>query len=117
MEEQTITVPEARYHTEQVPVQVPQVITHQVAQQHSRVIEYQRPQMMPGRYLRTYAAPAQTIGTVQAPTSYTMPATTTVPMATMPMQYGMTPAMAYGSYGMAGAPSSYQAPADDAISA
>jgi hypothetical protein len=79
MEEQTITVNEPRMATESVPVQVPHVQTYQVAQQHMKIVEYQRPQIMPGRYLRTYAGPATTTGTVTAPTPYTQPMATTMP--------------------------------------
>eukprot|EP00284_Hemiselmis_tepida_P001731 CAMPEP_0174952166 /NCGR_PEP_ID=MMETSP1355-20121228/95230_1 /TAXON_ID=464990 /ORGANISM="Hemiselmis tepida, Strain CCMP443" /LENGTH=215 /DNA_ID=CAMNT_0016199853 /DNA_START=16 /DNA_END=663 /DNA_ORIENTATION=+ len=97
MEEQTITVQEPRMTTEQVPVQVPHVQTYQVAQQHHKIVEYQRPQMMPGRYLRTYAGPTQTVGTATAPTPYTQPMPTT---ATMPMSYGSVGMpMGYGGYG------------------
>merc|ERR1711966_142784 len=97
MEEQTVTVQEPRMTTEQVPVQVPHVQTYQVAQQHHKVVEYQRPQMMPGRSLRTYQGPAQTVGTVQAPTPYTQPMTTTMPATyTQPMSYGAMP-YGYGS--------------------
>eukprot|EP00283_Hemiselmis_rufescens_P009604 CAMPEP_0173434056 /NCGR_PEP_ID=MMETSP1357-20121228/11711_1 /TAXON_ID=77926 /ORGANISM="Hemiselmis rufescens, Strain PCC563" /LENGTH=87 /DNA_ID=CAMNT_0014398855 /DNA_START=1 /DNA_END=264 /DNA_ORIENTATION=+ len=87
--------------------------------------------MMPGRYLRTYQGPAQTVGTVQAPTPYTQPMPTTqytqpMPMATQPMAttmpygyggYGSMMAPAYGVPTMSAARSSYQPPADDAISA
>eukprot|EP00282_Hemiselmis_andersenii_P026392 CAMPEP_0172007572 /NCGR_PEP_ID=MMETSP1041-20130122/6185_1 /TAXON_ID=464988 /ORGANISM="Hemiselmis andersenii, Strain CCMP439" /LENGTH=244 /DNA_ID=CAMNT_0012661709 /DNA_START=18 /DNA_END=752 /DNA_ORIENTATION=+ len=132
MEEQTITVQEPRMTTEQVPVQVPHVQTYQVAQQHHKIVEYQRPQMVQGRYLRTYAGPAQTVGTVAAPTPYTQPMATTgytQPMATtgytqpmpttMPYGYGSVMAPAYAGIPTISqaAPSNYQAPADDAISA
>jgi hypothetical protein len=68
MEEQTITVNEPRTVMEPVQVQVPAVQTVNVTQMHHKVVEYERPRMIPGRMVRTFAGPTQTVG-VTAPTA------------------------------------------------
>lgn len=84
MEEQMITVNEPRTIMEPVPIQVPVVQTTQAVQMHHKIVEYERPRMIPGRMVRAYAGPTQTVGMTGA------------------QQYGsyagVTGAQQYGSY-------------------
>ncbi len=92
-----ITVQEARTVMEPVAIQVPQVQTVQALQVHQKIVEYERPRMIPGKLIRTVAGPTQTIGVTQAQAQYTMPTQT---QYTMPAQGQYTMPMMYGYPGM-----------------
>lgn len=50
---------------EPVAIQVPVVQTTQAVQMHHKIVEYERPRMIPGRMVRAYAGPTQTVGMAQ----------------------------------------------------
>ena len=58
MEDREVTVQEPRTVMESRQVQVPSYVMTQQTQIKSKVIEYERPKMVPGRYVKTYDAPA-----------------------------------------------------------
>lgn len=90
MEQQMITVNEPRTIMEPVPVQVPVVQTTQAVQMHHKIVEYERPRMIPGRMVRAYAGPTQTVGMTGAQQygSYAGPM----------QSYGAAGAQQYGSF-------------------
>jgi hypothetical protein len=133
------TVMEEQIITEQVPrtvmqartIQVPQTQTYNTYQVVPKIVEYERPKVMPGRYVRTYDGPAQPMGYAQA--SYVAPTTVvqgsapaeamrgSAPapiMTTMqqPIVYGGYP-YGYGGYPVVPSTSTPIGQADDAISA
>ncbi len=102
-----ITVQEPRTVMEPVAIQVPMQHTVQAVQVHQKIVEYERPRMIPGKLIRTVAGPTQTIGVTQAAAA---PVTTTVPAygyatgaayttGAYPVTYGMPTMMGMGMPG------------------
>jgi len=142
MEEQVITEQVPRTVMQARTVQVPQTQTYNTYQMVPKIVEYERPKVMPGRYVRTYDGPAQAMGYAQ--TTYAAPTgviqgSAPAPAVTMgsapaPVMTTMQQPIMYGGYpgtygGYPGAyPGTYGYPtvsptttpigqADDAISA
>eukprot|EP00293_Proteomonas_sulcata_P019326 CAMPEP_0184288688 /NCGR_PEP_ID=MMETSP1049-20130417/1162_1 /TAXON_ID=77928 /ORGANISM="Proteomonas sulcata, Strain CCMP704" /LENGTH=227 /DNA_ID=CAMNT_0026595187 /DNA_START=23 /DNA_END=706 /DNA_ORIENTATION=+ len=117
------TVMEEQMITEQVPrtvmqprtVTVPQTYTTQMIQMQPKIVEYERPKIVPGRYVRTYDGQAQTVGYQQQPMMQ-QPMMTTMQQPISygaPMYGGVISQPTYGTMGSA----QPIATADDAISA
>jgi len=97
MENREITVQEPRTVMERGQVQVPSYVMTQQTQIKHKVIEYERPKMVPGRYVRTVDAPMQQqMYTSGVPTQQMY--TTGQQAYTTGMPYGQPMQQGYGSY-------------------